>query len=293
MKQVRLGEIIFGNPSTFVLIAGPCVIEGEASVLRHAEQISKVARSLDIPYVFKSSYDKANRSSVHSFRGPGLQEGLRILAKLKRELGIPVLSDVHTTEEAERAQEVLDILQIPAFLCRQTDLVLACAKTQKVINVKKGQFLSPWDMKNVIEKIESQGNRNILLTERGTTFGYQNLVNDFRSLPIMRSLGYPVVFDATHSVQLPGGLGHASGGQAEFIPTLARCAIAAGADAMFMEVHEDPKSAKSDGPNNLPLSWLHELLVTLKKIRQVAPIDSEQARQRKQETGSVRTVGIS
>ncbi|MBI4373078.1 MAG: 3-deoxy-8-phosphooctulonate synthase [Candidatus Omnitrophica bacterium] len=272
MKPVRLNNIAFGDPRQFVLIAGPCVIESEESVLRHAERIAKIARDLNIPYVFKSSYDKANRSSVRSFRGPGLAEGLKILAKVKREFRVPILSDVHATEDAVRAAEVLDILQIPAFLCRQTDLLLACAKTQKIVNVKKGQFLSPWEMKNIVEKIESAGNQNILLTERGASFGYQNLISDFRSIPIMQSLGYPVVFDATHSVQIPGGLGHASGGQAEFIPTLARCAVAAGADALFMEVHEDPKSAKSDGPNNLALSDLKELLQILKQIRQAAPI---------------------
>lgn len=272
MKPVRLNNIAFGDPRQFVLIAGPCVIESEESVLRHAERIAKIARDLNIPYVFKSSYDKANRSSVRSFRGPGLVEGLKILAKVKREFRVPILSDVHATEDAVRAAEVLDILQIPAFLCRQTDLLLACAKTQKIVNVKKGQFLSPWEMKNIVEKIESAGNQNILLTERGASFGYQNLISDFRSIPIMQSLGYPVVFDATHSVQIPGGLGHVSGGQAEFIPTLARCAVAAGADALFMEVHEDPKSAKSDGPNNLALSDLKELLQILKQIRQAAPI---------------------
>ncbi|MBI4368271.1 MAG: 3-deoxy-8-phosphooctulonate synthase [Candidatus Omnitrophica bacterium] len=272
MNPVRLGNFAFGDPTYFVLIAGPCVIEGEDSVLRHVEQISRIAGDLNIPYVFKSSYDKANRSSVRSFRGPGLKEGLKILEKIKKEFRVPVLSDVHTLQEVECAGEVLDILQVPAFLCRQTDLVVACAKTQKIVNVKKGQFLSPWEMKNVVEKIESQGNQNILLTERGTTFGYQNLVSDFRSIPIMQSLGYPVVFDATHSVQIPGGLGNASGGQAEFIPTLARCAVAAGADALFMEVHENPKAAKSDGPNNLPLDQLKELLVVLKQIRQAAPV---------------------
>ena len=277
MKQVRLGNITFGDPAWFILIAGPCVIESESHALRHAEQIAAIASDLKIPYVFKSSYDKANRSSVRSFRGPGLREGLKILSRVKKEFRIPVLSDVHTVEEAQRAEEVLDILQIPAFLCRQTDLVLACAKTRKVVNVKKGQFLSPWDMKNIIEKIESAGNTNILLTERGTSFGYQNLVNDFRSVPVMQSLGYPVVFDATHSVQIPGGLGHASGGQAEFIPTLARCAVAAGVDGLFMEVHENPKVAKSDGPNNLPLGMLKELLETLKRIREAAPLSNERS----------------
>lgn len=278
LKQVQLNNITFGNPDEFVLIAGPCVIESEASVLCHAEQISKIARELKIPYIFKASYDKANRSSIGSFRGPGIQEGLRILSKVKKEFQLPVLSDIHSVEDVEPAKEVLDILQVPAFLCRQTDLIVAAAKTKKIINVKKGQFLSPWDMKNIVEKIESAGNQTILLTERGVSFGYQNLVSDFRAIPIMQSFGYPVVFDATHSVQLPGGLGNASGGQAEFIPILARCAIAAGADAIFMEVHEDPKSAKSDGPNNLPLFLLKDLLETLKQIRQAAPVKAKESR---------------
>ena len=292
MNLVRLGNITFGDPNQFVLIAGPCVIESEDSAFSHAERISKIARDLNIPYVFKSSYDKANRSSIHSFRGPGLNEGLKILAKVKKEFQVPILSDVHNAQEVSRAAEVLDILQIPAFLCRQTDLVVACAKSQKIVNVKKGQFLSPWDMKNVVEKVESAGNRNILLTERGASFGYHNLVNDFRAIPIMQSFGYPVVFDATHSVQLPGGLGHASGGQAEFIPTLARCAVAAGADALFMEVHENPKAAKSDGPNNLPLSELKELLQILKHIRQAAPIRKEEKQNLKSTARSKKTVGV-
>ena len=292
MNLVRLGNITFGNPNQFVLIAGPCVIESENSALKHAEQISKIAREVNIPYVFKASYDKANRSSVHSFRGPGLTAGLKILAKVKKEFRVPVLSDIHNVDEVARAAEVLDVLQIPAFLCRQTDLVVACAKTQKIVNVKKGQFLSPWDVKNVVEKVESAGNQNILLTERGTSFGYHNLVNDFRAIPIMQSFGYPVVFDATHSVQLPGGLGHASGGQAEFIPTLARCAVAAGTDALFMEVHENPKAAKSDGPNNLPLSELKELLQTLKQIRQVVPTRKEEKQPSKNAARSRKTVNV-
>ncbi|MBI1977305.1 MAG: 3-deoxy-8-phosphooctulonate synthase [Candidatus Omnitrophica bacterium] len=274
MKLVQLNNITFGDPHSFVLIAGPCVIESETSTLKHAERISKIAGELKIPYVFKSSYDKANRSSIRSFRGPGLTQGLSILAQVKKELGLPVLSDVHSVEEVKEASEILDIIQVPAFLSRQTDLIIACAKTKRIVNVKKGQFLSPWDMKNVVEKIESTGNQNILLTERGASFGYNNLVNDFRAIPIMRSFGYPVVFDATHSVQLPGGLGNRSGGQAEFIPVLARSAVAVGADAIFMEVHEDPKSAKSDGPNNLPLSELKGLLEMLKRIREAAPLDS-------------------
>lgn len=272
MKRVRLGNLTFGDPDQFVLIAGPCVLESEDSALRHAEQILEIASELAIPYVFKSSYDKANRSSIRSYRGPGLEEGLDILAKVKEEFKIPVLSDVHRVEEAAPAGEVLDILQVPAFLSRQTDLIVACARTKKIVNVKKGQFLSPWDMQHVVEKIESVGNQNILLTERGVCFGYRNLVSDFRAIPIMQSFGYPVVFDVTHSVQLPGGLGHVSGGQPEFISTLARCAIAAGADALFMEVHEQPERALSDGANNLKLSELKELLVMLKEIRRVAPV---------------------
>ena len=292
MKPVRLNNIVFGDPKQFVLIAGPCVIESEDSAMRHAEQISKIARDLEISYVFKSSYDKANRSSIRSFRGPGLSEGLKILAKVKKEFQIPILSDVHNVEEAQQAAEVLDILQIPAFLCRQTDLVIACAKTQKIVNAKKGQFLSPWDMKNVVEKIESAGNKNILLTERGASFGYQNLVSDFRSIPIMQSFGYPVVFDATHSVQTPGGLGRASGGEAHFIPTLARCAVAAGADAIFMEVHENPKEAKSDGPNNLALSDLKDLLSDLKRIREAAPIKRQKEIPAKSEVRPKKTVTV-
>ncbi|MBI4358825.1 MAG: 3-deoxy-8-phosphooctulonate synthase [Candidatus Omnitrophica bacterium] len=290
MKQVRLGNIIFGDPNQFVFIAGPCVIEGEESTLRHAERISRMVQELNIPYVFKSSYDKANRSSIHSYRGPGIEDGLKILAKVKKEFQIPVLSDVHTVEEVDRAAEVLDILQVPAFLSRQTDLVVACAKTRKIVNVKKGQFLSPWDMKNVVEKIESVGNKNILLTERGASFGYRNLVSDFRSIPIMQGFGYPVVFDVTHSVQIPGGLGHASGGQAEFIPTLARCAVAAGVDAVFMEVHENPKVAKSDGPNNLALSDLKDILQVLKRIRAAAPLVREETSKRKRSLKKTVTV---
>ena len=278
MKQVRLGDIRFGDPRQFVLIAGPCVIEGESETLHHAERIAGIASSLGIPYVFKSSYDKANRSSIRSFRGPGLKKGLEILAKVKKKFHLPILSDVHSVEDVGPASEVLDILQVPAFLSRQTDLVVACAKTKKIVNVKKGQFLSPWDMHNIVEKIETTGNYNILLTDRGASFGYNNLVSDFRAIPVMRNFGYPVIFDATHSVQIPGGLGNASGGAPEFIPTLARCAIAAGADALFLEVHEDPKRAKSDGPNNLPLADLAELLTILKEIRRAAPVRNGQAK---------------
>lgn len=272
MHLVKVQNVTFGRSNYFVLIAGPCVIENEESAFRHADKISTIASRLNVPYVFKASYDKANRSSVKSFRGPGLKKGLAILTKVKKTFQIPVLSDVHDISQVEPAAAVLDIIQVPAFLSRQTDLILACAKTKKAVNVKKGQFLAPWDMKNVVEKIESAGNKNILLTDRGVSFGYNNLVSDFRAIPLMRNLGYPVVFDATHSVQIPGGLGHASGGNAEFIPTLARCAVAAGADAIFIEVHENPKAAKSDGPNSLPLNQLDELLVALKEIRRVAPV---------------------
>jgi len=269
IKTVSVQSVRFGEPRKLVLIGGPCVIESEASVLRHAEKIAKIAREAGVPYVFKASYDKANRSSVHSFRGPGLEEGLKILAKVKKEFQLPVLSDIHSIEQVAPAAEVLDILQIPAFLCRQTDLLAAAGRTGRVINVKKGQFLSPWDMKNVVHKLESVGCKQILLTDRGVTFGYQNLVSDFRAIPVMRSFGYPVVFDATHSVQLPGGKGEASGGMAEFIPTLARCAVAAGADAVFMEVHEEPAKALSDGPNNLALSNLKGLLEVLVRLKEV------------------------
>ena len=272
VKTVRLGKILFGDPRSFVLIAGPCVIEGEAVTLRHAERIARIAAKLKIPYVFKSSYDKANRSSIKSFRGPGIKKGLQILAKVKKEFGLPVLSDIHNVEEVKPASEVLDILQIPAFLCRQTDLVTAAAKTGKIVNVKKGQFLSPWEVSNIIQKVESAGNDKILITERGHSFGYNNLVNDFRAIPIMRGFGYPVVFDATHSVQMPGGEGARSGGAPEFIPTLARCAVAAGADALFMEIHEDPAKALSDGTNMLTLNRLEKVLGVLTEIRRVAPV---------------------
>ncbi len=269
VHPVQVQSVIFGDPLKLVLIGGPCVIESEENALRHAEKISKIAAELHVPYVFKASYDKANRSSVKSFRGPGLEKGLKILTRIKKDLGLPVLSDVHSIEQVAPAAEVLDIIQIPAFLSRQTDLLLEAGRTGKIINVKKGQFLSPWDMQNVVEKLESVGCRKILLTDRGVSFGYQNLVSDFRAVPVMRGLGYPVVFDATHSVQLPGGQGHASGGMAEFIPTLSRCAVAAGVDAVFLEIHETPAEALSDGPNNLALSKLKALLETLVRLKEV------------------------
>lgn len=269
IQSVSADSVVFGDPKVFVLIGGLCVIENEASTLRHAERISKIARDLRVPYVFKASYDKANRTSSKSFRGPGLLEGLKILSKVKREFRLPVLSDVHSCQEVGPASEILDILQIPAFLCRQTDLIVAAGKTGRVVNVKKGQFLSPWEAKNIVQKLEEAGCRKILLTERGFSFGYQNLVSDFRSIPVMRSFGYPVVFDATHSVQEPGGRGTSSGGKAEYIPMLARCAVVAGADALFMEIHEDPETALSDGPNALALGALRGLLEELLRLKEV------------------------
>ncbi len=260
MNTVRIQNITVGGQNPIALIAGPCVIEDAERTLAIGRAIKAIADRLNIPYIFKASYDKANRSSFNSFRGPGLKEGLRILAHIKKELGAPVVSDIHCITQIEAAAEVLDILQIPAFLCRQTDLVYEAAKSGKVINVKKGQFLAPLDMKNVIAKMEEADNKNILLTERGATFGYNNLVADFRALPIMRSLGYPVVFDATHSVQLPGGAGTTSSGQREFVPYLTRAAVATGIDLLFMEVHDNPPEAKSDGPNMLYIDQLEAVL---------------------------------
>lgn len=265
-KIVTVGKIKIGEGYPFVLIAGPCVIESREITLQTAQFLKKITSQLKIPFIFKASYDKANRTSLDSFRGQGLENGLAILREVKETIGAPVISDVHTLDQVEEASLVLDILQIPAFLCRQTDLLMAAGKTGKVVNVKKGQFLAPWDIMEVVKKIESTGNKKILLTERGTTFGYNNLVSDFRSLAIMRKSGYPVVFDASHSVQQPGGLGKSSGGNSEFIPLLARCAVAAGCDAVFMEVHPNPKKALSDGPNMLALTKLKKLLSELKAI---------------------------
>lgn len=252
----------------FFLIAGPCVIESAEHASHMAAQLKEIAAAHNVPYIFKASYDKANRTSMNSFRGPGLKEGLRILGDIREKHRVPVLSDVHEAAQCKPAAEVLDVLQIPAFLCRQTDLLAAAAATGKIVNVKKGQFLSPWDMKNVVEKIRECGNERVLLTERGASFGYNNLVVDFRSIPVMRSFGCPVVFDVTHSLQLPGGLGEKSGGQPEYIPMLARAGAAAGADGMFMEVHDDPTKALSDGANALNLRLLPELLEQLVEIRQ-------------------------
>ena len=263
--EISVGPVRLGGKSLF-LIAGPCVIESESHARMTAEQIATIASDAGVPYVFKASYDKANRSSVNSFRGPGLQEGLRILSKIKADLRLPILTDIHEAAHAAPAAEVVDILQIPAFLARQTDLLVAAGKTGRVINVKKPQFVSPGDMGNVIEKIASTGNTNIILTERGSSFGYQNLVVDFRGIPQMKKLGYPVVFDATHSVQLPGEQGYASGGQPEFIEPLARAAVAAGVDGIFLETHDNPAKALSDGANALPLKQLAGLLSRLKQL---------------------------
>ena len=270
VRQVKINDkVIFGAKKPLVLIAGPCVIETADGTLKIADAIKKITSKLHIPFVFKASFDKANRTSIHSFRGPGLYEGLKVLSQVKSKLGIPILSDVHDVNQAQMAGEILDIIQIPAFLCRQTDLILAAAKTGKVVNVKKGQFMAPWDVSGIIKKMQEAGNHNLLLTERGVSFGYNNLVSDFRALPIMRALGYPVVFDATHSVQKPGGLGTYSGGESKYIPLLARCAVAAGADAIFLETHPNPSKALSDGPNTLPLKNLENLLKDLIAIDRV------------------------
>lgn len=249
------------------LIAGPCVIESEALCLDIARRLNRLRHKLGIPLIFKASYDKANRSSAHSFRGPGLDEGLAILEQIKRRFGLPILTDVHTESEATAAGQVVDILQIPAFLSRQTDLLNAAARTKRVVNVKKGQFASPLEMRNVVTKITGFGNRRILLTERGTTFGYNNLVADMRSIPIMKDLGYPIVFDATHSVQLPGGGGDQSSGQSQFAPTLAQAAVAAGANGLFIETHPHPEQALSDGPNMIPTQALPKLIARLIAIQ--------------------------
>lgn len=264
--EVLVGTVRVGAGRPLALIAGSCVIENRDSALRHAAYLQKLTQRLRIPLIYKSSYDKANRTSVDSFRGPGLDDGLRILEDVKREIGVPVLTDVHELNQIVPACEVVDVAQIPAFLCRQTDFVTAVAQAAKVVNVKKGQFLAPWDVKNVVAKIVATGNRNVLLTERGVSFGYNNLVSDMRSLIIMREMGYPVVYDATHSLQLPGGLGQASGGDRQFIAPLARAGVAVGVDGLFMEVHEDPDRALSDGPTSFPLDGLNELLLMVKDI---------------------------
>jgi 2-dehydro-3-deoxyphosphooctonate aldolase (KDO 8-P synthase) len=273
-KSVKIGSIEVGEAHQFLLIAGPCVIESRRQTLEVASYLKDITGKLEIPFIFKASYDKANRTSLNAYRGPGRQEGLDILAEVRETLQIPVLSDVHRTEEIEAAAEVLDMLQIPAFLCRQTDLLLAAGKTGRPINIKKGQFLAPWDVPHVVAKLLSTGNDQFLITERGTSFGYNNLVVDFRSISLMRSSGYPVIFDATHSVQLPGGAGGSSGGQRQFAPVLARAAIAAGADGIFLEVHPEPDRALCDGPNSLETGELLQLLPQLKAIRTALSLES-------------------
>ena len=263
---IHIKNLTINKNSPFFLIAGPCVIEDEDTTLKVASFLKKINQAMDIPIIFKTSYDKGNRTSLDSFRGPGIDKGLEIIHKVKEETGLPVLSDIHEVGEIERASRVLDIIQIPAFLCRQTDLLMAAARTGLPINIKKGQFLSPWEIEQALNKIISTGNRNILITERGTSFGYHNLVVDMRAIPIMQNFGFPVVFDATHSVQLPGGKGTSSGGQREFIEFLARAAVAAGANGVFMEIHPQPGSALCDGPNSLPLDQVIPLLELLKKI---------------------------
>ncbi|MDP8258165.1 MAG: 3-deoxy-8-phosphooctulonate synthase [Candidatus Aadella gelida] len=264
--KVKVNDIVIGSDEPIVLIAGPCVIESAESVMEHAEKIKEVAKRAGVPFIFKASYDKANRSSADSFRGPGIRKGLEILKLVKDTLGVPILSDVHSVDEMAAAGAVLDVIQIPAFLCRQTDLLVKAAETGKAVNVKKGQFMSPGEMSNVVAKIEQCGNKNIMITERGTTFGYNMLVNDFRAIPIMKKTGYPVIYDATHSVQMPGGKGTSSGGESEYILPLSRAAVAAGCDGLFVEVHMSPENAKSDGPNMLKLDLLEDYLTQMLSI---------------------------
>ncbi len=272
IKPFKIGDIEIGNGELF-LIAGPCVVESESHALKMAASIRAVTDRLGIPYIYKSSYDKANRTSVHSHRGPGMEEALQILARVRRDVGLPILTDVHDVSQVQAAAEVADVLQIPAFLCRQTDLILEAARSGRAVNIKKGQFLAPNDMKNAIEKATSQGNHSVIVTERGTSFGYNNLVVDFRGFPIMREFGYPVVYDVTHSLQRPGGLGNSSGGDSQFIEYMARAGVACGVDGVFMEVHDNPAEAKSDGPNSLPLERLAPLLERIKAIHQLVRED--------------------
>ncbi|MBN1850214.1 MAG: 3-deoxy-8-phosphooctulonate synthase [Deltaproteobacteria bacterium] len=265
-NPIQIGDLTIQEKGPFFAIAGPCVIENEALTLQVAEYLKETSVAMELPIIFKTSYDKANRTSLDSFRGPGIEEGLDVIRKVKKETGLPVLSDVHGIEEVGKAAHVLDVIQIPAFLCRQTDLLLAAARTGLPVNIKKGQFLSPFEIAPAIRKISSVGNHDILVTERGTFFGYHNLVVDMRAIPIMKGFGYPVIFDATHSVQLPGGTGASSGGQREFVEYLARAAVSAGANGVFIEVHPTPDSALCDGPNSLPLNQIRPLLALLKEI---------------------------
>jgi 2-dehydro-3-deoxyphosphooctonate aldolase (KDO 8-P synthase) len=276
VREVKVGDAVFGG-GPLVLIAGPCVIESDESCIRHAVRLREIAARAAMPLVFKSSFDKANRTSHESFRGPGLDEGLRILERVKRETGVAVLTDIHEPPQAAAAAEVVDIIQIPALLSRQTDLIAAAARTGRALNLKKGQFLSPWDMRSVVTKAESAGAAGLIVTERGFSFGYNNLISDLRALVVMRGFGWPVVFDATHSVQLPGAEGARSGGQREFVAPLARAAAAVGIDALFMEVHEDPDRALSDGPNSYPLDLLPALLAGVRRIHDLARALSQPA----------------
>ncbi len=266
--EVKVNNLAFGDKHPLVLIAGPCVIETEKDCCSIAEKLKDIAAKAEIPFIFKASYDKANRTSVKSYRGPGVKKGIKILAKIKKQIGVPVLSDVHCRSEIDEVKDVLDVIQIPAFLCRQTDLILHAAKTGRPINIKKGQFLAPWDVKNIAEKVLSTGNKNIIFTERGTMFGYNNLVSDMRSIVIIREMGYPVVYDATHSIQLPGGKGSSTGGQREMIEPLASAAVAVGCDGLFVETHEKPGKALSDSATMLPLRQLLPLIKKAKKIRE-------------------------
>lgn len=266
MRHVKIKDFLIGPGQPLTVISGPCVIESEALAMETAELLKELATSLGIQLIYKSSYDKANRSSYQSFRGPGLEKGLEILAKVKKEFDLPVLTDIHSPEEAEAAAVVCDIIQIPAFLCRQTDLAVAAGRTGAAVNVKKGQFMAPWDMANIVEKLLATGNERIILTDRGTTFGYNNLVTDVRAIPIMQGFGFPVCFDASHSAQLPGGNGHSSGGQREFIPVLARAAVAAGANCLFIESHTNPSQAKSDRDTVLDIRHLRHLLEDVQQI---------------------------
>ncbi|MEO7539788.1 MAG: 3-deoxy-8-phosphooctulonate synthase [Pyrinomonadaceae bacterium] len=265
IKAFNIGDVKFGDGGLSFLL-GPCVVESAQHALFMAQEINDICKHVGVGFVYKSSFDKANRSSIESFRGGGMEFGLEVLAQVKAEVGVPVITDIHEPWQVEKTAEVADILQIPAFLCRQTDLLVAAATSGKAVNVKKGQFLAPWDAKNIVDKLQAAGCEKVLLTERGASFGYNNLVVDLRSFPIMRSFGVPVVFDVTHSLQLPGGLGKATGGQSQYIEDFARAGVACGVDAVFMEVHDNPAKAPSDGPNQLPLGRLEKLLVTLKKI---------------------------
>ena len=267
--KIDVRGIEFSNDNPFVLIAGPCVIETEENVLHIAEHIKKMTDELKLPYIFKASFDKANRSSIDSYRGPGIDKGLRILENVRDEMGLPILTDVHTEEQAVQAAQVVDIIQIPAFLCRQTDLLVAAGKTGVAVNIKKGQFLAPWDMKNVARKVADTGNEKIMLTERGVSFGYNNLITDIRALEVMKKTGYPVIFDGTHSVQQPGGLGDRSGGNREYVFPLSKAALTAGLAGLFLEVHPDPDNARSDGPNMIPLDRLKEMLKIFMEIDNV------------------------